>query len=143
VNLETVAYSGGHRALFNFPRTLVTSSGTTALAATTGWGRNGYGGTAPCRRTAVPLRFVSGERCTRAQLDLGITPNPAWQLCALPTADATRNTCTGDSGSPVVATNTVWGLVTWGPSCRIDDVGVYARGPALTTWVARVLRGTA
>jgi secreted trypsin-like serine protease len=129
VNLETVAYSGGHRALFNFPRTLVTSSGTTALAATTGWGRNGYGGTA--------------ERCTRAQLDLGITPNPAWQLCALPTADATRYTCTGDSGSPVVATNTVWGLVTWGPSCRIDDVGVYARGPALTTWVARVLRGTA
>ncbi|WP_405473656.1 S1 family peptidase [Streptomyces canus] len=107
-----------------------------------GWGRDGYGGVAPCRRTAVPLRFVSGERCTRAQLDLDITPNPAWQLCALPTADATRNTCTGDSGSPVVVTNTVWGLVTWGPSCRIDDVGVYARGPALTTWVARVLRGT-
>ncbi|MCX5258842.1 hypothetical protein OOK27_32715 [Streptomyces canus] len=40
-----------------------------------------------------------------------------------------------------MATNTVWGLVTWGPSCRIDDVGVHARGPALTTWVARV-RGT-
>ncbi|MFI6434292.1 S1 family peptidase [Streptomyces sp. NPDC050759] len=103
-----------------------------------GWGRGGYGGVAPCRRTAVPLRFVSGERCTRAQLDLDITANPAWQLCALPTADATRNTCTGDSGSPVVATNTVWGLVTWGPSCRIDDVGVYTRGPALTTWVTGI-----
>ncbi|WP_326668841.1 trypsin-like serine protease [Streptomyces canus] len=84
---------------------------------------------APCRRTAVPLRFVAGERCTRAQLDLDVTLKPAWQLCALPTADATRNTCTGDSGSPVVATNTVWGLVTWGPSCRIDDVGVHTRGP--------------
>ncbi len=36
VNLETVAYSGSHQALFNFPRTLVTSSATTAyLAATT------------------------------------------------------------------------------------------------------------
>ncbi|MGW3289983.1 DNRLRE domain-containing protein [Streptomyces sp. NPDC001002] len=36
VNLETVAYSGSHQALFNFPRTLVTSSGSTAyLAATT------------------------------------------------------------------------------------------------------------
>ncbi|MEV6500091.1 DNRLRE domain-containing protein [Streptomyces prunicolor] len=36
VNLETVAYSGSHQALFNFPRTLVTSSSTTAyLAATT------------------------------------------------------------------------------------------------------------
>ncbi|MFE2212122.1 DNRLRE domain-containing protein [Streptomyces canus] len=36
VNLETVAYSGSHQALFNFPRTLVSSSGTSAyLAATT------------------------------------------------------------------------------------------------------------
>ncbi|MET9785863.1 trypsin-like serine protease [Streptomyces canus] len=84
---------------------------------------------APRRRTAVPLRFVAGERCARAQLDLDVTSKPAWQLCALPTADATRNTCTGGSGSPVAATNTVWGLVTRGPSCRIDDVGVHARGP--------------
>jgi hypothetical protein len=36
VNLETVAYSGSQQALFNFPRTLVTSSSTMAyLAATT------------------------------------------------------------------------------------------------------------
>ncbi|MGX9889955.1 DNRLRE domain-containing protein [Streptomyces sp. NPDC002276] len=36
VNLETVAYSGSHQALFSFPRTLVTSSSTTAyLAAAT------------------------------------------------------------------------------------------------------------
>ncbi|MFF7983412.1 S1 family peptidase [Streptomyces sp. NPDC007901] len=100
-----------------------------------GWGRDGYGGVAPCRRTSVPLRFVPGERCTRAQLNLDIAPNPSWQLCAVPTADATRNTCTGDSGSPVLAMNAVWGLVSWGPSCRIDDVGVYVSGPALRTWV--------
>ncbi|WP_262064510.1 S1 family peptidase [Streptomyces sp. STR69] len=103
-----------------------------------GWGRDGYGGVAPCRRTSVPLRFVSGQQCFRAQLNLDIAPNPAWQLCAVPTADATRNTCTGDSGSPVLVTNTVWGLVSWGPSCRIDDVGVYVRGPALRTWVTRI-----
>ncbi|MEW1830389.1 DNRLRE domain-containing protein [Streptomyces sp. NPDC088196] len=36
VNLETVAYSGSRQAVFNFPRTLVTSSSSTAfLAATT------------------------------------------------------------------------------------------------------------
>ncbi|MFE2423156.1 DNRLRE domain-containing protein [Streptomyces hokutonensis] len=36
VNLETVAYSGSHQAVFNFPRTLVSSSSSTAyLAATT------------------------------------------------------------------------------------------------------------
>lgn len=101
-----------------------------------GWGRDGYGGVAPCRRTSVPLRFVPGERCTLAQRNLDIAPNPAWQLCAVPTAEASRNTCTGDSGSPVLAANRVWGLVAWGPSCRIDDVGVYVRGPALRTWVA-------
>ncbi|WP_405531094.1 trypsin-like serine protease [Streptomyces canus] len=105
-----------------------------------GWGRDGYGGVAPCRRTAVPLRFVPGERCTRAQLDLDITPAPARQLCAAPAADATRNTCTGDSGSPVLATNTVWGLVSWGPSCRIDDIGVYVRASALRGWVTRTNR---
>ncbi|MCX4853818.1 hypothetical protein [Streptomyces canus] len=33
VNLETVAYTGSHQALFNFPRTLVASSGTTAFLA--------------------------------------------------------------------------------------------------------------
>ncbi|MGW3289985.1 S1 family peptidase [Streptomyces sp. NPDC001002] len=102
-----------------------------------GWGRNGYGGVAPCRRTSVPLRFVPGGRCVDAQRNLDVIPNPAWQLCALPTADATRNTCTGDSGSPVLAAGRVWGLVSWGPSCRIDDVGVYVRVPALRTWVTQ------
>ncbi|MGX9889957.1 trypsin-like serine protease [Streptomyces sp. NPDC002276] len=82
------------------------------------------------------MRFVPGERCARAQRDLDIAPNPAWQLCAVPAPEATRNTCTGDSGSPVLAANRVWGLVAWGPSCRLDDVGVYVRVPALSTWVA-------
>ncbi|WP_394365473.1 trypsin-like serine protease [Streptomyces sasae] len=54
----------------------------------------------------------------------------------MPTADAPpRNTCTGDSGSPVLVAHTVWGLLAWGPGCRIDDVGVHVRGPALRTWV--------
>ncbi|MFE2066330.1 trypsin-like serine protease [Streptomyces sp. NPDC059467] len=61
--------------------------------------------------------------------------DPARQLCAVPTADAARNTCTGDSGSPVLVAHTVWGLVAWGPGCRIDDVDVRVRGPALRTRV--------
>ncbi|MFE2212124.1 S1 family peptidase [Streptomyces canus] len=107
-----------------------------ATAAEFGWGRNGYGGVAPCRRTSVPLRFVPDGRCIDAQRNLDVTPDPAGQLCALPTTDATRNTCTGDSGSPVLAGGRVWGLVSWGPSCRIDDVGVYVRVSALRAWVA-------
>ncbi|MCX5234876.1 trypsin-like serine protease [Streptomyces prunicolor] len=103
-----------------------------------GWGRDGYGGVAPCRRTSVPLRFVPGERCARAQRNLDIAPDPARQLCAVPTAEATRNTCTGDSGSPVLAANRVWGLVSWGPSCRIDDVGAYVRGASLRLWVTGI-----
>ncbi len=59
-------------------------------------GRNGYGGVAPCRRTSIPLRFVPGGRCVDDQRNPDIVPNPAGQLCALPTAATTRNTCTGD-----------------------------------------------
>jgi hypothetical protein len=61
-----------------------------------GWGRNGYAGISPCRRTAVPLRFVAADRCAQAQRDLGIIPNPAWQSCAVPGAGASRNTCSGE-----------------------------------------------
>ncbi|MEU1342825.1 trypsin-like serine protease [Streptomyces sp. NPDC005827] len=123
------------RAIATPARLPDTSDQLPATGTEFGWGRDGDGGVAPCRRTSVPLRFVSEQRCSRAQLNLDIAPNPAWQLCAVPTAAATRNTCTGDSGSPVLAAHTVWGLVSWGPSCRIDDVGVYVSGPALRTWV--------
>ncbi|MFE2062406.1 S1 family peptidase [Streptomyces sp. NPDC059467] len=109
-----------------------------------GWGRNGYGGVAPCRRTSVPLRFVAQQRCTVAQRNIDRTPHPGEQLCAVPGAGATRNTCTGDSGSPVLTTGdhaTVVGLVSWGPSCRIDDVGVYVRVASLRHWIDRVVQG--
>ncbi|WP_374195676.1 trypsin-like serine protease [Streptomyces sp. MBT53] len=56
-------------------------------------------------------------------------------MCAVPAAEATRNTCTGDSGSPVLTANRGRGLVARGPDCRLDDVGVYVRVPALSTWV--------
>ncbi|MBK3566970.1 trypsin-like serine protease [Streptomyces sp. MBT62] len=110
---------------------------TPAAATEFGWGRNGYGGVAPCRRTAVPLRFVPANRCATAQRALGIAPYPDRQLCAVPGPDATRNTCTGDSGSPVLdggSPATVLGVVSWGPSCRMDDVGVYARAGVLREW---------
>ncbi|MDV9174884.1 serine protease [Streptomyces sp. W16] len=112
-----------------------------ATATVFGWGRNGFGGVAPCRRTAVPLRFVAADRCTEAQRNLDITPNPAWQSCALPDSGATRNTCTGDSGSPALAGSappTVLAVVSWGPSCRVDDVGVYVRAAALRSWILTV-----
>ncbi|MET7474982.1 trypsin-like serine protease [Streptomyces sp. NPDC005648] len=111
---------------------------TPATATEFGWGRNGYGGVAPCRRTAVPLRFVPANRCTAAQRALGITPYPDRQLCAVPGPDATRNTCTGDSGSPLLSGGSpaaVLGIVSWGPSCRVNDVGVYVRAGSLGGWV--------
>ncbi|MET9081566.1 trypsin-like serine protease [Streptomyces sp. NPDC004237] len=104
-----------------------------------GWGRNGYGGVAPCRRTPVPLRFVPVDRCVRAQRNLDVVPNPDWQSCAVPGKSATRNTCTGDSGSPLIADTgpaTVLAIVSWGPSCRVHDVGVYVRASALRSWIA-------
>ncbi|MGW5280289.1 trypsin-like serine protease [Streptomyces collinus] len=54
--------------------------------------------------------------------------------------NARRNTCTGDSCSPVFDTeghDSVVGLVSWCPSRRIDDVGVYVRVASLRRWIAR------
>jgi secreted trypsin-like serine protease len=82
---------------------------------------------------------VAGERCVRAQRNLDVDPNPDWQLCAIPGKVATRNTCTGDSGSPFLTDTgpiTGLGLVSWGPSCRVGDVGVYVRASALRIWIA-------
>ncbi|MGW2518069.1 S1 family peptidase [Streptomyces sp. NPDC001617] len=111
---------------------------TPATATEFGWGRDGYGGIAPCRRTPVPLRFVPENRCAQAQRTLGITPYPDRQLCAIPDTGADRNTCTGDSGSPLLSGGspaTVLGIVSWGPSCRVNDVGVYVRTSPLGGWV--------
>ncbi|MER7179526.1 trypsin-like serine protease [Streptomyces hyaluromycini] len=114
---------------------------TPARGIAVGWGRNGYGGVAPCRRSSVPLRFVPQRRCSDVQRGLGLTLHPEYQLCAVPDTTATRNTCTGDSGSPVLvvgARAAVVGLVSWGPSCRIDDVGVYVRVASLLRWIGSV-----
>ena len=103
-----------------------------------GWGRDGYGGVVPCRRTPVSLTFVPAGRCVRAQRNLDRVPQPGLQSCAVPNESATRNTCTGDSGSPLLTDTgpvTVLGLVSWGPSCRVDDVGVYVRVSALWSWI--------
>ncbi|MEW2157151.1 trypsin-like serine protease [Streptomyces sp. NPDC007189] len=95
----------------------------------------------PCRRSEVALRFTDPQRCVRAQRDLGIAPRPQWQLCAQPAPGATRNTCTGDSGGPVLtapAATTVTGIISWGPSCRVDDVGVYVSVAPLAPWIDHV-----
>ncbi|MER6469677.1 trypsin-like serine protease [Streptomyces collinus] len=121
------------------------AAGSPTLASRTrgaafGWGRDGYGGVAPCRLTSVPLRFVAQQHCSTAQRGLGPVPDTKRQVCAVPDANARRNTWTGDSGSPVCDTedhDPVVGLVSWGPSRRIDDVGVYVRVASPARWIAR------
>ena len=110
---------------------------TTGVAL--GWGRNGVYGAMPCTRQEVPLTFVTTSRCEKSQVNLGITPATGWELCAVPDPTAKRNTCTGDSGSPVLTKHppaTMVGIVTWGPTCQRNDVGVYVRAAALANWIA-------
>jgi secreted trypsin-like serine protease len=96
----------------------------------------------PCRLQSVPLMFVGADRCSQAQRRLHVTPATGWQLCATPTSMAARNTCTGDSGSPVLSVDppaTVLGIVSWGPTCALHDVGVYTDTAPLASWI-RMLR---
>ncbi|MFG3207064.1 trypsin-like serine protease [Streptomyces sp. NPDC048192] len=91
---------------------------------------------------AGALKWLSGSPIRSAvyapNAISAVPPRPQWQLLrAQPAPGATWNTCTGDSGGPVLATpsaTTVTGIISRGPSCRVDDVRVYVSVAPLVPW---------
>ncbi|MFI5734112.1 trypsin-like serine protease [Kribbella sp. NPDC051587] len=95
-----------------------------------GWGRDTRVGPSPCRKRAVPLVSATPAACRRAQVANPNRWHPA-QLCATAAPGATRNTCTGDSGGPVIATKPgtppeLVAITIWGIGCAPDQVGFYS-----------------
>ncbi|MDT7571079.1 MAG: trypsin [Actinomycetota bacterium] len=93
-----------------------------------GWGRHGYGGVAPCQLHAIALRVHAASNCAAMAADVGLAFSETEQFCAAPADGEATNTCSGDSGGPVLdASDTVVGIVSYGRGCDSHDVGVYAR----------------
>jgi secreted trypsin-like serine protease len=107
-----------------------------------GWGRSSFGGWAPCWPSAVPLRFSELRSCVTAAVSAGRSILDNRRLCGFPTRAAARNTCSGDSGSPVFGTgassDAVVALVDWGPGCGLHEPGVYLQTASLVPWVLAV-----
>jgi len=100
--------------------TAFTSSTTDPVAW--GWGTRSPGGLGSC--TARPVALAVTNECVG-------TPAGSLDdyLCAVPTGDL--NTCTGDSGGPVLADGALLAVVSSGAGCGPDDPGFYTRAALL------------
>jgi secreted trypsin-like serine protease len=92
-----------------------------------GWGRTGKLGTAPCLADAVRLGLAPASACGRGTRTAGVRWNPRTAFCARPLPRERRNTCTGDSGGPVLSGTAVVGVISWGPDSRPTSIGGYMR----------------
>jgi secreted trypsin-like serine protease len=108
----------------------VNASARAAVAV--GWGRGSPAGVPSCRLKATHLRLLEQNTCAgligagRAHFDVRT------MVCALPAHDSAQDTCSGDSGGPLILGSdpdrgAVVGIVSWGIGCGSGSPGVYAR----------------
>jgi S1-C subfamily serine protease len=85
-----------------------------------GWGRQSPGGPLPCHATAKPLKRTDDNACEHDGVQLS-----DGQICATPTGG--RNTCSGDSGGPVLdQRGELVAIVSGGKGCGVSDPGSYS-----------------
>ena len=104
-----------------------------SLAVVSGWGRLSSGGIYPSQLQAVELYVTSRAACNSAyDYYCGITEN---MICAAVSGGG-KNSCQGDSGSPLVIGSQLVGVVFWGVGCAEDEFpGVYSNVATLRSFV--------
>lgn len=91
-----------------------------------GWGSASIGGVKPCRPRPVELTVTPLDACS----DVLEHARPGDYFCAVGKGDA--NTCTGDSGGPVLTSDgSLVGIVAGGAGCAGSDPGSYADASAV------------
>lgn len=68
-----------------------------------GWGRPRPQGPAPCRNVRTELAIVPTDACRDVGRASARAVSNSRHLCAVPAPGEVRNTCTGDSGGPLLA----------------------------------------
>lgn len=59
-----------------------------------------------------------------------------WEICAGYLGVEDKNVCNGDSGGPLAANNTVYGIVSWGIGCGLADYpAVYGNVVYFRNWI--------
>ena len=105
-----------------------------ANAEVFGWGTRSNG--SPCRATASRLELFDRATCARSLNAHDMDPRLSGTYwCGVP-ADGSENTCTGDSGGPVLVRKrghqpVLIGVVSSGWGCGADDVGSYTKADVL------------
>lgn len=105
-------------------------------AVAVGWGRASVGGVAPCRLARRTMRVVDQAECASRLKGVDREFDSISMICAVPAADDWRDSCSGDSGGPLILGDdpndgAVIGIVSWGQGCGGGPPGVYARA---STW---------
>jgi len=108
-----------------------------------GWGLTSEGGSLSDDLREITIPIVSDATC-RQSLGTGASSfDDASMICA---GSAGRDSCTGDSGGPMVAAynNRTWsiGVTSWGPGCaRPNTYGIYADTLHVRSWILEQING--
>ena len=108
----------------------------------------GWGATEPSGENSSPtlqqvaLPIISNQACNQAMSDYLDRANPIYpgMVCA-GYANGGKDSCSGDSGGPMLIEGYITGLVSWGPSTCADagGYGVYTRVSDYATWISSVI----
>lgn len=115
-------------------------AGTAVSAA--GWGKTSEDAkTTPGRLRSVVLKVGTTTTCSQGNMSRGRYFAPS-MLCA---SNPGRDTCSGDSGGPLIATShghtALVGITSFGEGCaRSGHPGVYTRVSAIRAWVLAQLK---
>ncbi len=103
------------------------------------WRHAGPEEVVPCTRRVTHLTTLPTGQCEAAGVTAARPVLDHLHVCAVPRMDSTHNTCVGDSGAGLVSHRdgvpVLTGVVSWGPSCEPDTVGIYMRLSAVDHWI--------
>lgn len=101
----------------------------------TGWGSTFFGSDTPDVLQQATLTYVDYPSC---QEIMGGDPSNGYgHICTL--TDQGQGACHGDSGGPVAANGTLYGVVNWGHPCAIGYPDSYASTYFYRDWIRRTM----
>lgn len=103
------------------------------------WGHTSYpAGFASFELKWIKVKTVNAIDCRTEMTPTGMEWVHAESICAL-SLENKGAACVGDSGSPLVAGNTVIGILSWGMPCATSAPDVYTRIEFYRSWIDSIV----